>query len=34
VVGQIVMFPSTLWHGTWPFPAGERLNLAFDVVPA
>ncbi len=33
-VGQLVLFASTLWHGTVPFAAGERLNLAFDVVPA
>ena len=32
--GQLVLFPSTLWHGTVPFDAGERLNIAFDVVPA
>lgn len=32
-VGQLVVFPSILWHGTYPFAAGERLNLAFDVVP-
>lgn len=31
--GHIVMFPSTLWHGTVPFESGERLNIAFDVVP-
>ncbi|PTR05661.1 MULTISPECIES: putative 2OG-Fe(II) oxygenase [unclassified Novosphingobium] len=34
MVGQLVLFPSTLWHGTVPFDAGERLNIAFDVVPA
>lgn len=33
-VGKLVLFPSTLWHGTVPFDAGERLNIAFDVVPA
>lgn len=33
-VGQLVMFPSTLWHGTVPTSGGERLNIAFDVVPA
>ncbi|GHD04476.1 putative 2OG-Fe(II) oxygenase [Novosphingobium pokkalii] len=32
--GQLVLFPSTLWHGTVPFDAGERLNIAFDIVPA
>ncbi|KUR72581.1 hypothetical protein AQZ52_04880 [Novosphingobium fuchskuhlense] len=31
--GQLVVFPSILWHGTYPFAAGERLNIAFDVVP-
>lgn len=31
--GQLVVFPSILWHGTFPFAAGERLNIAFDVVP-
>ena len=33
-VGKLAIFPSTLWHGTVPFTAGERLNIAFDVVPA
>lgn len=33
-VGKMAVFPSTLWHGTLPFTAGERLNIAFDVVPA
>jgi len=32
--GQIVLFPSILWHGTHPFARGERLNIAFDVTPA
>lgn len=31
--GHLVVFPSILWHGTYPFAAGERLNIAFDVVP-
>lgn len=31
--GHVVVFPSLLWHGTYPFAAGERLNIAFDVVP-
>ena len=31
--GQLVLFPSTLWHGTVPFDAGERLTVAFDVAP-
>jgi Tfp pilus assembly protein PilF len=30
-VGRLVLFPSTMWHGTIPFPAGERLTIAFDV---
>jgi tetratricopeptide (TPR) repeat protein len=29
--GQLVLFPSTMWHGTIPFEAGERLTIAFDV---
>jgi len=33
--GRLVLFPSMLWHGTRPFAAaGERLTIAFDVVPA
>ena len=31
--GRLVLFPSTLWHGTIPFDDGERLTVAFDVVP-
>ncbi len=31
--GRLVMFPSTMWHGTVPFEAGERLTVAFDVAP-
>jgi tetratricopeptide (TPR) repeat protein len=31
--GRLVLFPSTMWHGTVPFPAGERLSIAFDVAP-
>ncbi len=31
--GRLVLFPSIMWHGTVPFPAGERLTVAFDVVP-
>ncbi len=30
--GLLVMFPSTMWHGTVPFDAGERLTVAFDVL--
>lgn len=29
--GRLVLFPSTMWHGTVPFSAGERLTVAFDV---
>ncbi len=29
--GRLVLFPSTLWHGTRPFALGERLTAAFDV---
>jgi hypothetical protein len=32
-VGQLVLFPSWMWHGTLPFAAGERLTVAFDVRP-
>jgi tetratricopeptide (TPR) repeat protein len=28
---RLVLFPSTLWHGTVPFDEGERLTIAFDV---
>jgi uncharacterized protein (TIGR02466 family) len=31
--GQLVLFPSWMWHGTVPFAAGERLTVAFDVRP-
>jgi tetratricopeptide (TPR) repeat protein len=30
-IGQLVLFPSTMWHGTRPFSAGERLTVAFDI---
>lgn len=30
-VGRLVLFPSTMWHGTIPFDQGERLTVAFDV---
>lgn len=33
-VGRLALFPSTLFHGTVPFRAGERLTVAFDVAPA
>jgi tetratricopeptide (TPR) repeat protein len=29
--GRLVLFPSTMWHGTTPFAQGERLTVAFDV---
>jgi len=29
--GRLVLFPSTMWHGTIPFDAGERMTVAFDV---
>jgi tetratricopeptide (TPR) repeat protein len=29
--GRLVLFPSTMWHGTVPFDQGERLTVAFDV---
>ncbi|WP_019517355.1 putative 2OG-Fe(II) oxygenase [Sphingomonas sp. Mn802worker] len=29
--GKLVLFPSTMWHGTMPFAAGERLTVAFDI---
>jgi hypothetical protein len=28
---RLALFPATLWHSTEPFPAGERLTVAFDV---
>ena len=30
---RLVLFPSWMWHGTVPFPEGERLTVAFDVAP-
>lgn len=32
-LGQLVLFPSWMWHGTRPFAAGERISVAFDVAP-
>lgn len=29
--GRLVLFPSTMWHATAPFDAGERLTVAFDI---
>ncbi len=31
--GQLVLFPSMMWHGTLPFEKGERMTVAFDVAP-
>ena len=31
--GRLVLFPSWMWHGTYPFESGERLTIAFDVAP-
>jgi len=33
VQGQLVLFPSWMWHGTRPFAEGQRLSVAFDVAP-
>lgn len=30
-VGRLVLFPSSMWHGTRKFQDGERLTVAFDV---
>lgn len=30
--GHLALFPSTLYHGTTAFSAGERMTVAFDVV--
>lgn len=29
--GRLVLFPSTMWHGTRPFQDGERMTVAFDI---
>lgn len=29
--GRLAVFPSTMWHSTVPFVAGERLVIAFDI---
>jgi len=31
-VGRLVLFPSFFWHGTRPFPKGERMTIAFDTM--
>jgi tetratricopeptide (TPR) repeat protein len=32
--GRLVIFPSTMWHATRPFTAGERMSVAFDIARA
>ena len=32
--GAMVLFPSTLYHGTRAFDEGERLTVAFDIIAA
>lgn len=33
--GQLVLFPSFMWHGTIPFESAQpRLTVAFDAIPA
>lgn len=32
-VSRMLLFPSTTWHSTVPFNDGERLVVAFDVMP-
>jgi hypothetical protein len=31
-LGRLVLFPSFMWHGTMPFPQGERITVAFDTI--
>lgn len=31
--GRLVLFPSTMWHGTEPIAGGTRLTVAFDIAP-
>ncbi|WP_284124596.1 putative 2OG-Fe(II) oxygenase [Parerythrobacter aestuarii] len=31
-IGHLALFPSTLYHGTTPFSAAQRMTVAFDVV--
>lgn len=31
-LGRLVLFPSFMWHGTTPFPQGERITVAFDTL--
>ena len=30
-LGRLALFPSTMWHGTRPFGAGERMTVALDI---
>ncbi|PZT90629.1 MAG: hypothetical protein DI637_03350 [Citromicrobium sp.] len=30
-IGRLVLFPSSMWHGTRPFVSGERMTVAFDI---
>lgn len=32
-LGQLALFPSTLYHGTRPFTDDKRMTVAFDVIP-
>jgi Tfp pilus assembly protein PilF len=32
--GRLALFPSTMWHGTAPFTDGERMTIAFDIIPS
>jgi hypothetical protein len=35
IAGDLVLFPSYMWHGTLPFEGeAARLTIAFDAVPA
>lgn len=29
--GRLALFPSIMWHGTYPFPQGERLTVVSDL---
>lgn len=31
-VGELALFPSTLYHGTTPFSEGSRMSVAFDII--
>ncbi len=32
VPGRLALFPSIMWHGTFPFPKGERLTVVSDLI--